>query len=76
MQDLSGTGHLKYTEFLAATIESTDLVTEERLAEAFDRLDADDSGYISVKVNSSSVDAVISTVVYKEYYSHLCLFNL
>jgi calcium-dependent protein kinase len=47
--DLSGTGHLKYTEFLAATIESTDLVTEERLAEAFDRLDADDSGYISVK---------------------------
>lgn len=49
-QDLDGTGHLKYTEFLAATIESTDLVTEERLAEAFDRLDSDDSGYITVKV--------------------------
>merc|ERR1712038_1001422 len=46
--DLGGTGQLQYTEFLAATIESTDLVTEERLAEAFDRLDSDDSGYISV----------------------------
>jgi len=46
--DLDGTGKLRYTEFLAATIESTDLVTEERLAEAFDRLDTDDSGYISV----------------------------
>lgn len=47
--DLDGTGELKYTEFLAATIESTDLVTEERLAEAFDRLDSDDSGYITVQ---------------------------
>lgn len=46
--DLDGSGKLRYTEFLAATIESTDLVTEERLAEAFDRLDTDDSGYISV----------------------------
>lgn len=46
--DLDGSGKLRYTEFLAATIESTDLVTEERLAEAFDRLDTDDSGFISV----------------------------
>jgi len=45
--DLDGTGKLKYTEFLAATIETTGMVTEERIAEAFDRLDSDDSGYIS-----------------------------
>jgi serine/threonine protein kinase len=47
--DLDGTGKIKYTEFLAATIESTGLVTEERIAEAFDRLDSDDSGYISLE---------------------------
>lgn len=47
--DLDGTGKIKYTEFLAATIESTGLVTEERIAEAFDRLDSDDSGYISLQ---------------------------
>ena len=41
---------MNYTEFLAATIESTDLVTEERLAEAFDHLDSTDSGYITVNV--------------------------
>jgi calcium-dependent protein kinase len=49
--DLDGTKEIKYTEFLAATIESTGLVTEERLAEAFDRLDSDDSGYISIQVS-------------------------
>jgi len=47
--DLDGTGSIKYTEFLAATIEITGLVTEDRLAEAFDRLDSDDSGFISFK---------------------------
>jgi len=32
---------------LAATIEAQGAISEERLAEAFDRLDSDDSGYIS-----------------------------
>jgi hypothetical protein len=41
------TGEIKYCEFLAATIEATGAISEERLAEAFDRLDSDDSGYIS-----------------------------
>jgi len=45
--NLDGTGEIKYTEFIAATIEATEIVTEERVAEAFDRLDSDDSGYIS-----------------------------
>ena len=38
---------IRYTEFLAATIESFGGLSEERLAEAFDRLDNDDTGYIS-----------------------------
>jgi predicted HTH domain antitoxin len=41
------TGEIKYCEFLAATIEATGAISEERLAEAFDRLDSDDSGCIS-----------------------------
>ena len=54
---------MKYTEFLAATIESTDLVTEERLAEAFDRLDSDDSGFISVNVSASYHNGLHSTTL-------------
>lgn len=46
MQDLDGTGKIRYTEFLAATIEAQGAISEDRLAEAFDRLDSDDSGYI------------------------------
>jgi Ca2+-binding EF-hand superfamily protein len=34
---------------LAATLEAQSYVEEERIAEAFDRLDSDDSGYISKK---------------------------
>lgn len=44
---MDGTGEVKYCEFLAATIEAQGAISEERLAEAFDRLDSDDSGYIS-----------------------------
>lgn len=35
------------TEFLAATLEVKGCVEEERIADAFDRLDYDESGYIS-----------------------------
>jgi calcium-dependent protein kinase len=45
--DLDGSGLIHYTEFLAATIEARGIIVEERLAEAFDRLDSDDSGFIS-----------------------------
>jgi hypothetical protein len=34
---------------LAATIEAQGAISEERLAEAFDRIDSDDSGYISAE---------------------------
>ena len=47
--DMDGTGLIRYTEFLAATIEAQGAISEERLAEAFDRLDSDDSGYISAE---------------------------
>jgi len=61
--DLDGTGTIKYTEFLAATIESTGLVTEERVAEAFDRLDSDDSGFISFQ----NLREILGNDVPKEY---------
>lgn len=46
---MDGTGKIRYTEFLAATIEARGAISEERLAEAFDRLDSDDSGKISAE---------------------------
>ena len=42
--DLDGTGLVHYSEFLAATIESHGSISEEQVAECFDRLDNDDSG--------------------------------
>jgi Ca2+-binding EF-hand superfamily protein len=36
-----------YTEFLASTIEACGRIEEDRIAEAFDRLDSDDTGFIS-----------------------------
>jgi len=42
--DVDGTGQIRYTEFLAATIDATGWISKERLAEAFDRVDDDDSG--------------------------------
>ena len=46
---MDGSGRIRYTEFLAATIEAQGAISEERLAEAFDRLDTDDSGKISAE---------------------------
>ena len=36
---MDGSGKIRYTEFLAATIEARGAISEIRLAEAFDRLD-------------------------------------
>ena len=46
--DIDGSGKVHYIEFLAATIEAHGNLDEERLAEAFDRLDSDDSGIITI----------------------------
>ena len=60
---------IEYTEFLAAALETQGRIEEERIAEAFDRLDCDHSGYISkanlrdflgTKAESSQIDAIIS----------------
>lgn len=42
--DVDGSGLIRYTEFLAATIQAAGWISEERLAEAFDRVDHDDTG--------------------------------
>mmetsp|Transcript_6432 Transcript_6432/g.14518 ORF Transcript_6432/g.14518 Transcript_6432/m.14518 type:complete len:186 (-) Transcript_6432:292-849(-) len=45
--DVNNNGVILYTEFLAATLEMHGRVEEKRLAEAFDHIDDDDSGFIS-----------------------------
>ena len=47
--DIDGTGVIHYSEFLAASIEVHGSIDEERIAEAFDLLDNDDSGYITAE---------------------------
>jgi hypothetical protein len=70
-QDIDGSGKIRYTEFLAATIEAQGAISEERLAEAFDRMDSDDSGYISAEnlkemlgaeFPENEIDAIIKEV--------------
>lgn len=46
-QDVDKDGEVEYTEFIAATLEARGNIEEERIAEAFDRLDTDQSGFIS-----------------------------
>lgn len=46
--DIDGCERLSYSEFLAATIEAHGSIEEDRIAEAFDRLDSDDTGFITV----------------------------
>jgi len=45
--DVNQTGYIVYTEFLAATLEVKGRIEEERIAEAFERIDSDDNGFIS-----------------------------
>ena len=60
-----------YTEFLAATLEAHGHIEEERIADAFDRLDSDDSGYISKEnlkeflgdtASDKDIDGIIANV--------------
>jgi len=45
--DVNKNSVINYTEFLAAALETQGMIEEYRLAEAFDLMDSDDSGYIS-----------------------------
>jgi len=47
--DTGNDGQIYYTEFLAATLEAHGRIVEETLADAFDRMDSDDTGYISIQ---------------------------
>ena len=66
--DVDGSGTVHYFEFLAASMEAHGFINEQQLADAFDRLDVDDSGTISVndlkkflgsEVSDSSIDSII-----------------
>ncbi len=58
-------GVILYTEFIAATLELHGRVEEKRLAEAFDLMDDDDSGFISKEV---SFDLPPSIILRKSNY--------
>jgi len=45
--DVNGTGVINYTEFLAATLETQGRIEDDLIAETFNRLDMDKSGYLS-----------------------------
>jgi Ca2+-binding EF-hand superfamily protein len=47
--DINGNGEIKYTEFVAATLEAEGELEEGQLQEAFDLIDKDHSGYITKK---------------------------
>jgi len=47
--DIDCSGSVTYSEFLAGSLEAHGNIDEARIAEAFDRLDSDDSGFITVE---------------------------
>jgi calcium-dependent protein kinase len=47
--DVNRNGHIQYTEFIASTVLAQGHIAEDRVAVAFDRLDSDDTGFISKK---------------------------
>lgn len=62
MKDVNKYGAINYTEFLAATLETKGRIETGRVAEAFDRFDASNSGYITKKVIFMCVCAVFCEV--------------
>eukprot|EP00586_Coscinodiscus_wailesii_P010763 CAMPEP_0172513242 /NCGR_PEP_ID=MMETSP1066-20121228/250958_1 /TAXON_ID=671091 /ORGANISM="Coscinodiscus wailesii, Strain CCMP2513" /LENGTH=190 /DNA_ID=CAMNT_0013293425 /DNA_START=130 /DNA_END=699 /DNA_ORIENTATION=+ len=79
--NIDNTGLVNYTEFLAATIEGEDLITEGRIAEAFDHLDCNNSGYISFenineqfegKLPSDKIEKIIAEVAVGDNENKIC----
>jgi calcium-dependent protein kinase len=63
--DINQNGQIMYTEFIAATLEAQGQLDEDRIAEAFDRLDTDDTGFISkenIKDFLSDTDATMENI--------------
>jgi hypothetical protein len=59
---------INYTEWIAATLEAHGQIEEDRIAEAFDRLDVDNTGFITkhdlreilgASVSSRDIDSII-----------------
>ena len=50
--DLDSNGHICYTEFLAASLEALGFIEEEKVIEAFNQFDLDETGFISKKVRN------------------------
>lgn len=48
-EDFDCDDYLEYTEFIAAVLEARGNIEEEKIAEAFDRLDSDNTGYITAQ---------------------------
>ncbi|KAH8063615.1 serine/threonine kinase [Aureococcus anophagefferens] len=65
--DHDNTGRISYTEFLAAMLEGNCLVQEDELADAFDRLDSDDSGAITKDNLRQLLGEPNGTVDYEEF---------
>jgi Ca2+-binding EF-hand superfamily protein len=65
--DMDGSGRVHYSEFLAATIEAHGSIDEDRLAEAFDRIDNDDTGFITV----SDLKALLGDDIPIEYLNEV-----
>lgn len=64
--DDDSTGLISYSEFIAASLVNSDLLTSERLSAAFDRLDPDQSGYItSAELQALLKDTVDANAVAK-----------
>jgi calcium-dependent protein kinase len=70
MQDIDGSGYIQYNEFLAATLEARGYLEEERIAEAFQSIDRDNSGFIDFEklravlggsCTESQIDEIIRT---------------
>lgn len=70
--DLDGNGTIDYTEFVMATISEANLVTNERLKQAFKMFDKDNSGALSpdeikdVLCFDSSVDPAAVDIIIAE----------
>ena len=71
--DLDGNGTIDYTEFVMATIEEKNLITNERLKMAFKMFDKDNSGALSAdeikevlcfdsSVDPAEIDQIIAEV--------------
>jgi hypothetical protein len=59
---------IMYTEFLAATIEACGRIEDDRLAEAFDRLDCDDTGYSKSDSNNCDFSFMLGVLYLKFIY--------